>query len=380
MAAQLEAIVFNHDPLSPVNGLNLRRDASEAIPLPEWRRAAAGAGSFAAYATSEAHLATPTIRLQLRRIHPAVTTLEVRAVQPAGVRNVLGGVRARRVTFRPDGTSGFQTFALDGPRLRDAGVGVHWVRWRWQFRPDPQQPWIDFAETTHRVYTVLGVPGAPWQQSPSGPANTQLPWTMVLDHACGWAAGAQTLDEAATRVTQAVFALGPEIVEYGCPILGATQYSLPIFQCTAFLDRLSGGLGRGRYVNCTDCATIVSTFANALGCRLSQSQMWGDVPFALNETIAIGDDVWRTACDWGAFNYHEVAWKEPCTADEEVFDACLLVDGDADPTRRPHQPLLPVNMRFGRPGDGGYCDRLAAPAGRPQCRPQPQTRQQRFVV
>ena len=90
MAAQLEAIVFNHDPLSPVNGLNVRRDAADAIIAPEWRRVAGGAVGAAAYATSEAQLATPTIQIQLRRTGPGAGALEVRAVEPPGVRNVLG--------------------------------------------------------------------------------------------------------------------------------------------------------------------------------------------------------------------------------------------------------------------------------------------------
>ena len=104
---------------------------------------------------------------------------------------------------------------------------------------------------------------------------------------------------------------------------------------------------------------------------------WG---FALNEILAIGSSVWQTACGWSGFSYHEVAWKGACTANEEVFDGCLEVDGDVDPTTPPHIPLLPINLRFGNPGDGQYRDRLATPAGRPNCAPQPATRQRRTVV
>ena len=28
--------------------------------------------------------------------------------------------------------------------------------------------------------------------------------------------------------------------------------------------------------------------------------------FALNEILAIGSNVWQTACGWGSFSYHEV--------------------------------------------------------------------------
>jgi hypothetical protein len=376
---QLEAIVFNHDPQSSANGLNLRRDAAQITPVPEWQRGAGvtPADSSVAYAVNEARRADPTIVALFRRMDPAIASVDVRTVVPAG-QSVLGTVRPRTVGFLADGTSGFVAFALDGPSLRTGGVGVHELTWRWQFRPDAQQPWTDFDESRHRVYVVLSTSRPPWVQQPYVTANTQLPWTTVLDYACRWAASAQTLDQAAALVTQAVFGLGPGVISYGCAVFGTPQYSEPYFQCTAFLDRLRGGFGRGVWVNCTDCATIVSTFANILGCRLWQSPM-GNF-FALNETIAIGGGSWRTACDWGGFNYHEVAWKGNCGEADAVFDACLLIDGDADPSRRPHQPLLPANLRFGTPGDGGYGDRLAAPQGRASCRPLPTMRRHRYVV
>jgi hypothetical protein len=130
-------------------------------------------------------------------------------------------------------------------------------------------------------------------------------------------------------------------------------------------------------VNCTDCATITSTFANALGCDLWQSRM--GYGFDLNELLSIGSNVWQTACGWGGFSYHEVAWEDDCTSDDDVFDACLQVDGDANPTSAPHTPLLPVNLKFGLPGELTYRDRLATVAGRPNCNPQPGTRQRRAI-
>jgi hypothetical protein len=131
-------------------------------------------------------------------------------------------------------------------------------------------------------------------------------------------------------------------------------------------------------VNCSDCASIVSTFANALGCDLWQSRMgWF---FGLNPMLGIGSSVWQPACGWTSFSYHEVAWEGNCLAANDVYDACLQVDGDADPTAAPHVPLLPQDLRFGNPGDLLYRDRLATPAGRPNCNPQPATRQRRKVV
>jgi hypothetical protein len=107
--------------------------------------------------------------------------------------------------------------------------------------------------------------------------------------------------------------------------------------------------------------------------------------FGLNPMLGIGSSIWEPAClscncGWtGSFYYHEVAWKNGCTANDEVFDGCLQVDGDADPTIAPHTPLLATNMRFGNPGDGQYRDRLATPGGRANCNPQPSTRQRRAI-
>jgi hypothetical protein len=171
--------------------------------------------------------------------------------------------------------------------------------------------------------------------------------------------------------------------ENGCPIGGLTQYTsilLPYFYCTAFLDRLDGGLGYGPYINCSDCAAVVSTFANALGCDLWQSRMGSGLTFELNPILAIGSHVWRPACGWPGFDMHEVAWEFPCGENERVFDASLRVDADPTPGAPPHLPLLPANLRFGESGDGLYLDRLTTPRGRLFCRPQQWTRQRRLVV
>lgn len=403
MSVFVEAIKFNHDPNSATNdALNLRRNGTQSVAVPEWRRGVSvnPEDAPAAYAMRETRNRTLTIQAQFSRSDPSLHTIEVRALdatvpgQPQGCLgllwwllrqlvqalfgNVLGEVKARPVTFLPTGRTNFESFQLARVRIWSARVGVYETNWQWQYRTGPGQPWTDMAVTSHRIYVVLELPNAPWQQQPFAAGNLQLPWTEVLDHACRWAMRAGTLDAAAAGVTRAVYDLGPGRIEYDCPGYGSTHYAIGAFNCTAFLERLRGGYGLGRYVNCTDCATITSSFANILGCDLWQSRMgWN---FGLNPLLAIGSAVWQTACGWSGFYYHEVAWKGACTANDEVFDACLQVDGDADPTAAPHTPLLPTNLRFGNPGDGQYRDRLATPAGRPNCAPQPGTRTRRAIV
>ena len=367
----IEAVKFNHNPNAATrDGLNIRRDATHFITVPEWRRFVCvnPEDSPVAYALAPTKGNPITIEVSLSSTDPSVAFVEVR---------VQHHVEARPLNFT-NGKTGFVTFELVNPPVAHGRVGVWDVDWHWEYRLGPQHPWHFFATTRHRFYVVLEVPTGPWQQAPYNAANTQLPWTDVLDYACRWADGATSTDMAAALVTQAVYALGPSIVTYDCPGGGSSHYSLGNFDCTAFVERLRGGIGNGVYVNCSDCATIVSTFANALGCNLWQSRMgWG---FALNELLAIGSSVWQTACGWGSFNYHEVAWQAACTANEDVYDACLQVDGDSDPTIAPHVALLPQDLRFGNPNDLLYRDRLATPAGRPNCNPQPATKQRRVVI
>jgi hypothetical protein len=397
MSVQLESITFNHDQATHGHdALNIRRNAAQAVVLPEWQRgvSVAPADSPAAYSLNDVRGNTVSIQVVLRRLDPRITCVQVRALDVKGksgclwaiiqalgwdkwfkppVSSLLGNVDERTVCFGVSNLSGPVLMDLTSHRLDTAGAERDVVGWRWQYRIGCG-PWQDFAFSQHEVFAVLSVPTAPWQQQPSGAGNTQLPWVDGLRWACGWGKGAFTANEASAKVTQAIYALGPSVIEYDCPGGGSSQYSWGGFDLTAFLDRLGGGLGNGVYVNCSDCATFVATFANLLGADLWQSRMgWF---FQLNPLLAIGSNVWQTACNWGGFSYHEVAWKGACTANENIYDACLQVDGDADPTSAPHTAQLPMDMRFGNVGDGDYRDHLS-PSG--TCDPQPASRTRRAV-
>jgi hypothetical protein len=417
---RLEAIQFNHDPTSATNdALSIRRNATTWVDVPEWRQGISvnPEDSPAAYAIRPTQGQTLTILASFGSSTLTPFTAEIRAIDnvvdppgPGGcigwllalIRallralfgNVLGEVQARQVAFT-NGASGFVPFDLVHTRLSGASVGTHTTEWRWQCRARHRGAWKDLQVTRHRVYVVLDLPTAPWEQAPYDPSNLQLPWTEVLDRSCAWALGTATVDDAAAAVTRSVNDLGPSVITYDCPTGGSSYYSWAsyagntfvdgAFSCTAFLDRLQGGPGNGVRVNCSDCATIVSTFANVLGCDLWQSRM-GVAFFHLNDILAIGSSVWQPPCQgidsWaGGFGYHEVAWEGGCTANDDVFDACLQVDGDADPTdKTSHTPLLPQDLRFGNPGDMQYRDRLTVPADRANCSPVPSKRGRRRIT
>jgi hypothetical protein len=407
--------------------LTLRFNRALPLVTPEWR-APGVAGAVACYALERLAAGRLTVRAHLEASGPdAGRRVEIRAIPrplepfawwPSSIapaltwpsptssaywlmlyralaadpvtgsaQSAFGEIGTQAVTIP---TSGVLAHDFDVSRSQIArhGVNTHTVRWRWQYRHDSSDGWTDLAFTQFTAHVVLSTPTLPWVQSPITHLNTQLPWVEVLALACAWAAGATTTEAAATRITEAVNGLGRTgVLAYDCDgsdltHIGTPHYTLlpGVFDCSEFLERVRGGLGNGRFVNCSDCASAVSTFANILGCSLSQSRMFGLVPFPLNPTRSIGSLGWLSACGTGVYSMHEVAWTGDCGEDDLVFDACLELDGDADPTRPPHQAHLPVGMRFGAPGQGLYRDRLAAPAGRLVCEPQPLFRQRRFVI
>src|SRR5262249_44491049 len=265
------------------------------------------------------------------------------------------------VAFDSNGSCGTVRFQLANPSSLFVGVGAHTVTWQWLQRSAARDAWVAFAETSHQIFTVLRTPTLPWVQEPFASFNTQLPWAAVLHWACRWAALSFHPVAAATAITRTLFSLGGERFRYSCLSGAPSNYSFSAFDCSAFLERLSGGPGRGPNVNCSDCATIVSTFANAVGGDLSQARMFNEVaPFATNLMRLIGQPLFGPVCGTGLFNYHEVAWGGFCTEIDEVYDGCVELLMPSPPWP-PVAPVVPSNMVFGFPNQGLYRDLIAAP-------------------
>ena len=392
MYMKLRDVRFNHDKTSASHdALSLRENAAAAVDDPEWQHGVSKnpEDSLAAYVLKDTtqETASPrplTIQAAFVFEHPEdFQDLYIRAVAPAGITsvsfhvwlqwvrkllvagqvvptNILGNVAEQLVHFYADGTSDRVRFDLPNVYLWDVGaIGIFHLTWQWQYREPSSTVWINFDVSRHRIYSVLEEPKAPWTQYETQPET--WPWTDVLDFACLWASGAQTLyEDAARQVTEKVNGLSS--IKYDCPHGGHPFYTPGTsFNCTKFVERLRGGIGKGPYVNCSDCAAIVSTFSNALGCELSQWRMGEH--FLLNPFIAIGYSNWHPGCaNWlnKAFRFHEVAWRGNCTADDLVFDACLKLDADSDPRIEDlaHTALLPTNIRFGAHHDREYRFRL----------------------
>jgi hypothetical protein len=392
MSLRLEAILFNHDWSSAiVDAFNIRKNECEYIELPEWRRGVSTKpeDSPAAYASSETHKNTLTIKVNFSfdgieertiraldaNLHrealngPDLSQGEVDLFENLEINsggNVLGEVKTKTLMVNP-GETGLQFFELESVRVGDVGVSVSANVWRWQYHVCGTEDWIDFAITTHRIYTVLNVPTEPWLQD-NVPGNTQLPWLDVLDHACKWAGGAQDTDEAATRITREINDLGNQkVVCY----TGSAHYSdIKEFDCSSFLALLRGEKGKGDLVNCDDCAAIVSTFANSVGCNLGQMCIKTIDPHKSDFGLKPHQRIGKQGTFENTFAHHTVA-AEGCGADAEVFDACVqLADG-------PSIFTAPTNLLFSN-GKGGYHFRLVINEDQPLTIPNPDCKRRRL--
>jgi hypothetical protein len=367
---EISAIRFNWNSATFTNdALGIRRNFATAAPSPSWLMGVSSSylDSPVLHAIKETQGNTLAIRVALKA--NGLSGAYVRALGG----NRLGPVKEQFVSFDSNGNSGYETFELENPTFHAHGVNIYNVRWRWQWREKPGDTWREMVTTRHRAYVILQAPTLPWVQT-SG--STSLPWTDALEIACDWARGATDAIAAASLITERYNGSGR--VSYDT-VMGATMYGWMSYNLTQMIARLTGDFGLGEKVNCTDSANTVSTFANLVGCDLWQSRMgWG---FDLNPLIAVGYNIWVVPFA-GGFSYHEVAWTGGCTENDRVYDGCLHVDGDADPTTAPHTPLLPVNMKFGNCVTMDYRLRLCppTPTGCAMCQPQPVTTRQRRPI
>ena len=273
--------------------------------------------------------------------------------------NVLGDVKESEVVF-VNGQSGWKTFQLENDRFREMGVTASNQMWKWEFLAEPNT-WTSFQTTAHRTYVVLELPSCPWEPRSCDPKNIQAPWTEALEYACHWAAGiTKNLDLAASMVTDRVFALGKTLVTYA----SSGTFTDDKFDLTRFIALLDGKASKSHTLNCDDCASVVSTFANLLGCNLWQSSMGSTMGFHTNPVLQVGHSQWTTT----GYLHHSVAWKGDCLGNDELFDAFLKVDGDMQPNQPPQFPLQPARIRFGIGRDRTYHFRLVRSG---ECEPIP---------
>lgn len=383
---RLRAIRFHTPWRGRINRpLQIRKSSTEPLPHPEWQAGMVDPReSPVAYRTRLPGGRDPNrVVIEATFDYPGdrYMDVEIRALGD----DVLGSVCPRQVRIGGTETEPvFHKFDLEHVQLGAQPVGVSPFTWRWQYRL-PQGSWRELAVTNHVVYAVLGMPTLPWKQFPTEPGvvpdEAELPWANVLDRACRWAARTSSASEAAARITGEVFQLGraphgpilsyqgsfPTFCEGEFYLEDARQFFESVFHAETFMQRIASGPFPAK-VCCTDCATIVATFGNILGCDLEGVQIRARFALQTNAINLIGNapDTWEGV----RFIKHEVTWGGPHSSAGEVWDACLMVDADDNPTLSgafpdAHAPSLAAPLRFGDATETGtYLWRFVEPASR----------------
>lgn len=326
MQIQLDAITFDFNPERTAKEPLRFLSAGESFASSEREGGTSFASEDFVVTYGRTDRRAPEIRIRLSSPDSDLARAQIQAIPDKA--NVLGPIPPMWVGF---GGGKANEINVSFPESTlEPGVQQHAVVWEWQYRTDETKDWIHFQTTQHRVYCGFGPPKDPW--------NGIKPSEEVLKHACAWAKGAQSEVPAATGITEAVFALGEQRkVSYA----SCATYAREKFDLDGFLEFLRNGVGTSQHLNCDDCATIVSTFGNSIGCDLFQSEMRGF--FGTNFIRLIGEAGWTRT----AFDRHAVAWKFPCDVNDPLYDACLQIDADGQPNAEGHEPRQPANLRFG---------------------------------
>lgn len=222
----------------------------------------------------------------------------------------------------------------------------HPVAWRFEAK-DASGAWREIpgagSSVTVRLYGVLG--------NTQGTTAPNLPWVAVVDDATravnGAAADAAGVRSALVRHVYQELGLSYDRAQ------GASHYTSYAGTYAAAGFKLARFLGRdfGPIVNCSDCASILSTYANMIGADLSYTIITSS--FSLHPILGIGASAFGSPFDSGrmAFTYHAVTSPDAAAT---IWDATLAVDGDADPATAPYVKKLVQGM-----AGAEYLDRLS---------------------
>lgn len=360
-------------------------------------------------------------------------------------RSVLGEVAPVTVYFDTEGESvyrgkeNFVPLLLQNPALLDLGVGIYDVDWKWEFRlldesltTEDEDAWQEkwypivaerpLSLSHHRVFLLLDSPRFPWtpQRVPDfdgGPPCPMPANPQALALACTWASGATDKGMAAKLIADALnktdrFTYSTnssyskdELIDYTKAWKVAKEGSeavfLKAFYLSKAIERIAGGEGLGGTVNCLDCALIVASLANLLGCSLRVSKLqnteevMAGTPdfiennrFEVNTIRAIGlknSAVTMAGLKMGDkyyFSYHAIPWQAApgyemseaqfSDPDNVVYDACVNFLDTPD-EKGNERYLSAAGLPLGHGGqEGSYIQRLAAAGkmGSDRCIPQ----------
>jgi len=187
----------------------------------------------------------------------------------------------------------------------------------------------------------------------AGASGTQYsgPWVEVAEYFYSWQTAIGITPTSSDQVVE-VFVKGffgqnagiptaIEGVEYDCPANGgdggATHYY--VWDRYVNLSKLLNKHDLGKFVNCSDCASLSSTMLGMLGTHGVQMNYLGSMTLRAIWGIGCVDytlDLWNNGGGKGhGFSYHHIITRD---AGVHISDACLCVDEDGDPNTLPGTP------------------------------------------
>lgn len=354
-------IKFNWDTGSSVNdAINIRQDfnTSHDISNGEWVKG--GTNIPVCYTTNKA----VTIKARFV-VQPASITSAVIWATSTVSGGSLSNVIKTNVTFSGGMSSPeYVMFQIDGTTpncVKKTAVDA----WQWKIENvNASGSTTNNVNTSgaYTIYTILNEPVSPWDNSWLGGNNPSNAWVSVLDFVClesPWAGGTTTIPDAAAKITQQIYNSGRFTYDSTGGACNYTRIALDYFDLTSWIERLNGGTGRGESVNCWDCANGVVSMCNVLGCDIWNQ--WMGWNFQCNEIRAIKDGTWGRPfpppLGSNGFSYHRVGWRGAVANAGKVFDACLKVDNDGNPTGtgNHNSELIATDMTFWT-GSGSFDD------------------------
>lgn len=211
------------------------------------------------------------------------------------------------------------------------GFEVRGARGEWEPMPGS-------FTTTLRFY---GLVAAPQFGFSSVPHRT---WVDVIDRIAGWVHGtASDANGVGAQVVQHVYYDLGLHYDTASGASAYTDYPGAGFDGAVFYAQDFEERTHGHIINCSDAASILSTYGNMVGVDLRYHILTNragiDYGFGLNYLQAIGASSFAPSpFDSGrrAFRYHAIVG----THDGHTWDATLAVDGDGDPLHAPFSLLL----------------------------------------
>jgi hypothetical protein len=277
MPFSLRTITFNHDlTAATTSALNIRQNKDFETALPEYDSTIPRTPQqqCAAYAIAATRRQAVFVRCTFELTPAGSASFEVKATGGG----ILGALDPLTVSFTGGGSA-----TVDFPLVHRsfAAVGRHDVTWQWWVRGPGDKDWQALVATSHRIYLLLDVPGAPWTQTYGDKRN---PWTDLLDHACVIASGRKNEMGASISLVKAIYSnysLRYDI-ERGAPRygFGSTTGSFRLSNWIGYVlqgappasPTFCPGTGEAYndnwIINCYDAAASLALMGKAVGARL----------------------------------------------------------------------------------------------------------------